>query len=556
MKETEGRLGLIWRRNPLVILLAYALLIAASLICLVPFLWLISTSAKVDREVFSSDRMAPPGAPNARVASPFIDRKFYDASKLRKSDIEVCRDLIRSRQFPYPAGVNRQLAEEEMAEGLAVKLDATLPEDVRKQGPAQLQIEADKQLTMPFLQQLFENVYRRLEFGELVLKSKDQELQTLGSELPFDRRFKNLTPAVASITEVVDMGTSCALVTYDFSKGDEAIFEQTFRSNFDLRALQRIQLGIHPDDNWQLLHLTVEMLGARYAAERAVPMANFDWGVLNWQQPGPEDDSTRIRNWVHLVKTDTPPGISSDPHMLKVRLKLSRASKARAWYEKLILNYRTTGQYIPFLRYLWTTMYLVILNIVLTIAACSIVAYGLTRVVWPGREFVFMLVLATLMIPAQVTMIPAFLIWKNLGLYNTLAPLWVGSAFGTAVYIFLLRQFMRGIPRDIEDAAKIDGCGILRIYWHIVLPLVRPTLAAIALLTFVGTWNDFKGPLLYLADQRLYSLAFGLYAFSVQVASNPAQTMAASVLMALPILTLFFVAQRHFIQGVTLTAGK
>ncbi|MHC4253520.1 MAG: carbohydrate ABC transporter permease, partial [Planctomycetota bacterium] len=175
---------------------------------------------------------------------------------------------------------------------------------------------------------------------------------------------------------------------------------------------------------------------------------------------------------------------------------------------------------------------------------------------WPGREVLFLLVLATLMIPHQVMMIPQFLIWKNLGGYDTLAPLWMGAAFGNAFFIFLLRQFMKGIPRDLEDAARIDGCGFLRIYWHVILPLIKPSLAAIAIFTFLGAWNNFMGPLIFIADQRLYPLAFGLYAFSVQVGNNPALKMAGSLLMTVPVIVVFFFAQRYFIQGVTLTGMK
>jgi ABC-type glycerol-3-phosphate transport system permease component len=115
---------------------------------------------------------------------------------------------------------------------------------------------------------------------------------------------------------------------------------------------------------------------------------------------------------------------------------------------------------------------------------------------------------------------------------------------------------MKGIPRDLEDSARLDGCGFLRIYWHVILPLITPSLAAIAIFTFLGVWNNFFGPLLYIADQRLYPLAFGLYAFHVQVGGNPALGMAGSVLMTMPIIAIFFFAQRYFIQGVTLTGMK
>ena len=153
-------------------------------------------------------------------------------------------------------------------------------------------------------------------------------------------------------------------------------------------------------------------------------------------------------------------------------------------------------------------------------------------------------------------MIPHFLIWKTAGAYNTLTPLWLGCSFGNAFFIFLLRQFMKGIPRDLEDAARIDGCGFLRIYWHVILPLIKPSLAAIAIFTFMSTWNDFMGPLIYVADQRLYPLAFGLYAFSIQVGGSPTLTMAASVLMTAPVILVFFLAQKHFVEGVTLTGMK
>ena len=224
-------------------------------------------------------------------------------------------------------------------------------------------------------------------------------------------------------------------------------------------------------------------------------------------------------------------------------------------------NYRLTFDQIPFWRYVGTSLFLVILNLVGTLLSCSLVAYSFARLQWPGRNLCFALLLATMMIPAQVTMIPQFLIMQKLGWYNTLQPLWIASFVAPAFYVFLLRQFLKGVPRDLEDAARLDGCGFFRIYWHIMLPLVRPTLAAIAIFTFLATWNEFMAPLIYLADQRLYPLSFGLYAFQVQV-TNPGtakgmgMVMAGSLLMTLPVIAIFFFAQRYFLRGVTLTGMK
>jgi multiple sugar transport system permease protein len=145
---------------------------------------------------------------------------------------------------------------------------------------------------------------------------------------------------------------------------------------------------------------------------------------------------------------------------------------------------------------------------------------------------------------------------KHLGWYNTLYPLWVGSFFAGAFNVFLLRQFLKGIPRDLEDAARIDGCGFWRVYWHLMLPLIKPTLAAIAIFTFMGAWNDFMGPLIFLSDQRLYPLSLGLYAFNVQAGGSMGMMMAGSLLMTVPVIIIFFFAQKYFIQGITLTGMK
>ena len=144
----------------------------------------------------------------------------------------------------------------------------------------------------------------------------------------------------------------------------------------------------------------------------------------------------------------------------------------------------------------------------------------------------------------------------KLGWFNTLYPLWVPSFLGSAFFIFLLRQFMKSIPTDLEDAAKIDGCSYFGIYWRIILPLIKPALAAIAIFTFMNTWNNFMGPLIYVSDQRLYPLSLGLFIFQTAHRTEHGMLMAASTLMTLPVVVTFFLAPRYFIQGVTLTGMK
>ena len=263
-----------------------------------------------------------------------------------------------------------------------------------------------------------------------------------------------------------------------------------------------------------------------------------------------------MKTWLLLDRVKGAVSSVTGSHALKLSLEFRRSSPRDAWMQKLLLNYRRVNDEVPFQRYVRVSLFLVLANIVLTLLASSLVAYAFARLSWPGRDFAFLLMLATMMIPGQVTMIPNFLIWKHLGAYDTLTPLWLGAAFGNAFFIFLMRQTLQGIPRDLEDAAHLDGCGFLCIYWRIMLPLIRPSLAAIAIFTFMASWNDFMGPLLYISDQRLYPLAFGVYAFSVQVGNDPALTMAASLLMTLPVIIIFFCAQKYFIQGVTISGMK
>jgi len=211
-----------------------------------------------------------------------------------------------------------------------------------------------------------------------------------------------------------------------------------------------------------------------------------------------------------------------------------------------------------FPRYLANTLILCVLNVIGTVLSSATVAYGFSRLEWRGRDRLFGLLLATIMIPFPVVMVPLYGLFRWLGWVGTLKPLWVGSFFASAFNVFLLRQFFRTIPKDLSEAARIDGCGELRIFWQIILPLCRPALVVVALFTFLGAWNDFLGPLIYLTDERDFTLALGLEAMktSQSGATEWNYMMAASTLVILPVITLFFIAQRSFIEGIALTGTK
>jgi multiple sugar transport system permease protein len=227
------------------------------------------------------------------------------------------------------------------------------------------------------------------------------------------------------------------------------------------------------------------------------------------------------------------------------------------WPEPWTLSgYAAAAQGAPWAVYLQNTLLITVLSVIGTVLASSMAAFAFARMRAPGKEGLFVLVLATLMLPAQVTMIPAFIIFRSLGWYDTLLPLIVPAFFGSAVYIFLIRQFFMTLPNDLEDAARIDGCGTWTIYWRILMPLATPVLITVALFSFVGAWNDFMGPLIYLNSLDKRTLALGLLSFQNAWGTDIVQVMAASTVITLPILVLFFAFQRYFIEGIAATGLK
>ena len=213
--------------------------------------------------------------------------------------------------------------------------------------------------------------------------------------------------------------------------------------------------------------------------------------------------------------------------------------------------------YIPFLVYGRNTLLIAILAVSGTVCSNSLVAYAFARLRWPGRDILFALTIATMMVPFPVIMVPIYALFKELNWIGTFRPLWVPAWFGGAFNIFLLRQFFRTIPFELSEAAKIDGCSEWVIFRQIILPLAKPALAVVALFTFMAVWNDFLGPLIYLLDQRTFTLSLGLQFYQSQHGGTQWNLlMAASTIVIMPVIVLFFFAQKQFIQGIAVTGLK
>lgn len=220
-------------------------------------------------------------------------------------------------------------------------------------------------------------------------------------------------------------------------------------------------------------------------------------------------------------------------------------------------NFVTVTDKLSFWRYALNTLTLCVLTVTGTVISSALAAYGFARIKWPGRDKLFIITLATMMIPFPVLMVPLYALFKSLGWVGTFKPLWVPAFFASAYNIFLLRQFFRTIPQDLTDAAVVDGCGEFRIFWQMIVPLARPALMVVSLFCFMAVWNDFLGPLIYLSNENDYTLALGLQAYQNRHGGTDTNLlMAAGTIMVVPIIVLFFFTQKTFIEGISLTGLK
>jgi multiple sugar transport system permease protein len=220
-------------------------------------------------------------------------------------------------------------------------------------------------------------------------------------------------------------------------------------------------------------------------------------------------------------------------------------------------NYTGAVNSIPFFRYMGNTLLISVINIIGQLLAAPLVAYSIAKIPWKGRNIVFALIVATMILPSQVQMIPVYIIFAKLHWINTFLPLTVGAFFGAPFYIFLLRQFMLGLPGELAEAAKIDGASEFRTYWQIFLPLLKPPLMTIALFTFVASYTDFMGPLIYLNNDTKWTITIGLQGFLQDHSAQWELLMAASAIVTLPMIILYFIGQKYFMKsGSALTGFK
>ena len=543
-------------------------LLCGCLVFAFPFAWLVGTSMKYDEEIFVYPPRWLPSWPQAVTASPYASGESVLGAE-RPEGVSVAQWAVLWPRLETALWVRGEVLLDErlrahLAPGplrgaLTRALFATAAPGVTGiawQGREDALVAAlAGRVDQEMVNEAWSSVYRSVELRAPVVRDRYHNMHLPGDGRYFLDRW-GLQEGAAELL-VVDSGEPALLLAYDFSQQDAVELSGIFALPVSEYELLGITLPLRQDRSWHGLQVVLELGGKRYVQEDALYLEQYRWQEMSFKIAAFDGRDERELGVWPLVLAEDQGGAYAEPGAFRVAVRIERAGSLATGWRKYFSSYRNA--YIATEHrwaYVFNSVYLAFLTIVGQVFSCSLVAYAFARLQWPGRELWFGILLATMMLPGQVTMIPVFMIFRYLGWYNTLAALWVPSLFGSAFFIFMLRQFMKGIPIDLEDAAKIDGCSYFGIYWRIILPLVKPSLTAVCIFTFMNTWNDFMGPLIYINDQRLYPLALGLFDFRSEHSSEYGMLMAASTLMTLPVIAIFFMAQRYFIQGVTLTGMK
>jgi multiple sugar transport system permease protein len=521
-----------------------------------PLVWMAATSMKTDDELTNGAWL--PSVPRFVAASPYV---LNAPAPVKPIGVE----LERFERFaPMLADVTRSAVDaanpvspdhaHASAALLLNRMTGRIPAKLWDGDEAALREAYGAVLTSEVVREALMDRLAQFEIRGLLFRTLDASVT------------KVCDPKTIASTWTVECGDARlvaipeggAFVGYAFADaGAEPI---TLRYDFDLPSdfaeMHKLMVSYKADSSWHRIDATLDVGGQRWAGQRPTYLAQGRPASILLQPPTFEDATFKNKVWTPLKRVSITP--SDEPRRATLRLKLSPSSTLDAVGAKMQFNYDRAFHYVPFWRYVANSLILVALCTAGTLFSSTFVAYAFARLRWPGRSVAFVLLLSTMMLPAQVTMIPSFMIWRELGWYNTLNPLWVPAWFGGAFFIFLMTQHMKTIPRELEEAARIDGLNAVQIWWYVIVPLVKPAAAAIAIMSAMGAWNEFMGPLIYLRDQSKFPLSLGLWGMRTDftVGIDWTLIMAGNVLMTLPVIILFFLCQRYFIQGMAMSGMK
>jgi multiple sugar transport system permease protein len=542
----------------------HVLLLTGVAICVYPFVWMLLMSIKTDEELAESK--ASSSLPSFREHSPYVRERALierpeDVSAAQWSALEgALWELTLSAVGPnlpsqMPPSVDRLDWTSSAASMLMRRVLPRMPRQIWLEDSAAVLQEYRQFLTPELIGAAISNQLARVELSALTLHALDGRQFKLVGGAEMGARLR-----VESGTGALDARGDVTWLDYAFRSSNDPpvvlVHDFTLPPGVGASDIHKLVLALRADASWNRIDATLDVGGVHWESTQPTYLGQNRGRSISFQPPTFDDTKIRAQTWVPLAARG-----SSDRHAeARARIILSPSSTPRAIWGKFVANYLRVFRWVPFLRYAGNSLLVAALTMLGAMFSSAFVAYAFARLHWPGRGVALGVLLSTMMIPSQVTMIPSFLLFRGLGWYNTLNPLWVPAWFGNAFFIFLMVQQMKTLPRELEEAARIDGLGMVQTWWYIIMPLVKPTLAAISIMSFLGAWNEFLSPLIYLRDPAKFPLSLGLYGMRADQGAiedlDWSMIMAANVLLTAPAVFVFFVFQRYFIEGMTVSGMK
>ncbi len=570
----------------------YLLLVAAAFCTMIPLLWLLTSSFKTANEIFAVPIQWFPSFPPRVTSSPYIVENAYpkiekpmavDETVWETLHPELTQAIWMETQTHIAA--NAQLSnyvpseelQTEITEGLWQQLVTSLPDEVWNSRKASIVTAVQDAIIPEAIDTIWSSVYREVAIG--VLQIEDLDFNRTPIE---DVAWKVTAGTGARIRPSADAQTLASL-SYDFQDGNTRYITATIPTSIPIDRIRRITLPIRGDASYHHLSLNVSVSpaagiengtrnGVTYQPTRPFVLESALWKDTVWRLhgiPGELESShiTMQQNNNQQFSTEEPNNLRSsslptfhtsettDENQLHLQLTIHQPAYLSIVWDKLTSNYRNLWKTVPYNRYFINSVFIATASTLLTLFFCSLGGYAFAKYQFRGQKVLFGILLASMMVPFQVLLVPLFGLMYDIGWLNSYKAIVIPFSVG-AFGVFLMRQFIVTIPSELLDAARIDGCSEFGIYYRIVLPIIKPALGALTIYSFLGSWNGYLWPLIILRDEAKYTLPIGLANLVGIYRQDYGMLMAGTLLSLMPIVILFLAMQREFVQGITLGSVK
>lgn len=548
----------------------YPLLVAAAFCTMVPLLWLLSSSFKTADEVFAVPIRWFPKLPPRVTFSPYTVTNAYP--KIRKPasvDPETWKTLQPALEQTIWKNVKEHIAENpqlassampedlqtEMTKGVWQQHVATLPPEVWSDTTESIVKEVDTSIIPETIETIWNSVYRQVTLGTIEIE--DVEFNRIAVE---SAKWEADSDTLKQIFESDDPEPIAAL-SYDYENKNDVRLTTTISSPVPIDRIRRIIFPVHGDASYHHLSLTVSMNGTTYQPIHPYVLDTALQEDTVWRLhgiPGELESAHIPMRQIEANDETAKPDITLEAdaeNRLFLQLTIHRPAYLSIVWNKLTSNYRNLWKAVPYNRYFINSVFIATASTLLTLFFCSLGGYAFAKYQFRGKTILFGILLASMMVPFQVLLVPLFGLMYDIGWLNSYKAIIIPFSVG-AFGVFLMRQFIVTIPSELLDAARIDGCSEFGIYYRIVLPIIKPALGALTIYSFLSSWNGYLWPLIVLRDEAKYTLPIGLANLIGIYRQDYGMLMAGTLLSLLPIVILFLAMQREFVQGITLGSVK